>query len=346
MNHMHLPTKDGSPVILIVRVLFAVLLTNFISPALSFAISFFEIAPLFWLITLLDWFAVIVPFVAFALFYLTIRAFAWSTKKETSKLLMLQAALAFMIFVIWFERNIIHFSGYLSPLLNFAIQVVYIALIDILYLLFLIMLWRITKKQSSLELRSRFRSFYLWVNLVFLLSFALHSINSIDFMYYFHYPMPPELSWLFGHAPTILVSVTCLAGWALCLRNTREEDMGWVKHFALVLNPLAFALFVETFRPLIGFIIISMIVWGTSYEMFSPPLISLSLVLSAFGSFISFLILLDSQAKSRKRNLIRLGLASTVLAGISLSPASVLGVLAGLYTLLTGLKPASKEPSQ
>jgi len=340
---MRLPLQGDVSIDLIARILFVALLINFIGPALSFVISFFRIVPLLWLITLLDWFTIIVPFITFALFYLALRALRPNNKGETSRLLMLQAVIALPIFVMWFERNVIHASGYLSPLLNFAIQATYIGLIDILYLLFFTMLWKITKKQSLLKLTPRSQDFYLWTNLMFLLFFALHSINSIDLVYYFHYYMPTQLNWLFGYAPTILISLTCLAGWALTLKNAKREVVSWLKNFTLVITPAVFAALAETFRPLIGFIIISMIVWGASYEIFSPAVISLPLVLSAFGSFISFVILLSTQARTRNRNMIRLSLASAALAGISLSPASVLGVLTSLYILLIALTPISRE---
>jgi len=342
---MQLPVNGGFSIDLIARILFPTLLVSFIGPALSFVISFFGITLLLWLVTLLDWFATIAPFVIFAVFYFTLRASASNTEAET-RFLTLQAVIALPIFIMWFERNFIHASGYLSPLSNFVIQATYVGLIDILYGLFFIMLWKTTEKQGSLALKPGFRNFYLWVNLVFFLSFTLHSINSIDLVYYFEFHMPSELNWLFGYTPTVLVSLTCLTGWVLTLRSAKREVADLLTHLALVLAPLAFALLAETFRPLIGFVLISMIVWGASYEIFSPVVISLSLVLSAVGAFISFAILLGTRARIRKRNVIRLGLASAALAGISLSPVSVLGVLTGLYILLIGLTPVSGEASQ
>jgi hypothetical protein len=206
------------------------------------------------------------------------------------------------------------------------------------------MLWKTVKKKNSLfRLNTHFEAFYLWLNLAFFISTALHFINKIDLVYYFRFHMPSELNWLFGYTPTILVSITCLTGWILCLKNTKQKISEWLMHVVLVLVPVVFVVFVETFKPLIGYVITSMIVWGSSYEFFRPPMFSLSLVLSAVGAFFSFLIMLNTRARTRNRNQIWFSLASAVLAGMSLSIVSVLGVLTSLYVLLHGIMSENRQ---
>lgn len=334
------PIRKGVEALhLVALILFSSLLINFLIPTLSFMISFFELPVLFVLTDVFDMLLFIFPFVVLVLFYWTLRVSA-RRFREISRSLILQAVIALPIFVIWFERNLIHASGYLAPISNFVTEVTYFLLIDILYIILFVMLWRSVKgTKFSLSLNSRFEMLYLWLNLMFLVSIALHFINRIDFVYYFRFYMPAELSWLFGYAPTILVSATCLAGWIFFLSSTKPKVAGWLIHIFLVAFPVVFVVLVEIFRPLIGFVITSAIVWGTSYEFFRPVVYSLSLVLAAVGAFFSFSIMLHAQATTRSRNLIRLGLGSTVLAGVSPSLVSVLGVSTSLYVLLHGIMP-------
>jgi hypothetical protein len=337
---MRLARKAEITMDLVIFVLFPVLLVNFFGPTLSFMISLFEVTSLFWLTEFLQWFGVAVPFVILTLFYCSLKASISKFEEDVSRTVILQAVVAAVIFAIWFERSFIHASGYLTRLSNFVIEMTYLAFIDILYLTFFVMLWKTVKKESNpFGLGTRFGAFYLWLNLAFFVSMALHSINRIDLVHYLRFHMPAELNWLFGYTPTILMSLTCLMGWILYLKTTKQGIGRKLLHVVLVLVPIVFAMLVETYTPRMRFIIITMIVWGSSYEFFRPLVYSLALVLSATGAFASFFIMLNARARARNRNQVRLGLASAVLAGMSLSLVSVLGVLTSLYVLLHGIMP-------
>lgn len=325
-------------------VLFLTLLINFASPTLIFIISFFEITSLLPLAGVLDWLAIVSPFLVMVLFLITLQVTASGFEKVTFRFVVFQGAIAFALFAIWFSRDFVHFLAYLPPLSNFALEVTYFSLVVILYVTFLAFLWKIVKKGPTLRgPPSRFRALYLWVNVVFLLALTLPWPNRIDFVYYFSFHMPPQLNWFFGYTPTIIVSVTCLGGWVMFMKDAAKTKSQRFRHAAMVIAPIVFVTFVETFRPLIGYVITSMIVWGASYQFFRPTILSLSLVLSAVAAYVSFTILIRSGVEKRNKKQITLSLASAVLAGISSSPISVIGVLTSLYILFHGISLREKS---
>jgi len=335
---MKLTFKPRVMLDVIMLTLFPVLLVNFFNPTLGFLISFFKLALLYFLLDPLGLFATVVPFVVLTLYYLVL-FITVSELKEATRLIMLQAVIAIPIFAVWVERNLIHVSGYLPRLSNFVIEISFLVLVDILCLTFFVMIYRILKRRDTLFDKNMYlKAFYLWLNLAFLLSIALHLINSVDLVYYLQFHMPSELRWFFGYTPTILISITSLTGWFLCLMSSKQGFPETLLHSVLVIAPIALVGFIEAYRPLIGYVIISVIAWGSFYEFFRPLSLSLALVLTAVAAFLSLCIMLSTvYRRISRRNQLLLGLASAVLAGVSFSPVSVFGILTSLYMLLHGV---------
>lgn len=314
---------------------FALLAVNFATPTLSFLAYMSDSTPM--VFSYINQLLSALPFIIAAIFfYILFNKISTLEKRTVLSLSSLQAVLAFVIFIMWLDKNYFRFSGRLAFPFNFVADVLPIILVIVLYTAWILVISG--EGRNRLNLSSRFETLYLAINLVFALSFSLHLFKSVDFFYYFGFRLPSSVSWIFAYAPTLLVSFMSLIVWAsfvLGVRKLRKLTL----HLMLVLLPVFFVLYAIILRPLVGYVLTSAIVWGSSYEFFYPPTLSLSLILLATTAFISSSILLGPLSVDRKPNVIRFSSASAVLAGMSLSPLSILGILLSLQFLFLGIKP-------
>jgi len=316
---------------------FVLLTVNFATPILSFAASMSGQTPsvFFYVNKLLN----VLPFILTAIFFYTLfgKISTLGNRKVVS-LSSLQAVLASVIFIMWL-RIYLHLSVQLNFPFNFLAD-----FLPIIFLIALYSVWILLISQAGvkiLNLTSPFETLYLAINLVFALSVSVHSFKSVDFFSYFGFRVPLSVVWIFDYAPTLLVSFMSLTVWVLLVFAAHSLRKS-ILHLMWVILPVVFVFYVATVRPLVGYVLISAIVWGSAYEFFYPLEFSLSLVLLATTAFISSSILLGSFGKGRKMNLIRLSLVCAILAGMSLSPTSTLGVLLSLYFLFLGIKKPDK----
>ncbi|MFQ5866029.1 MAG: hypothetical protein ACE5IW_12450 [bacterium] len=303
---------------------FVLLALNFATPTLGFLVSMQGQTPK--TVFYVEQFLGTLPFIIAAVFYYVLVTKMPYFGGRTLFLLSGQAVLATLILIIWF--------GKLR-----SSEIFYIPTVILLYVVWLVML---SLRSKELKLSVRFETLYLVINMVFGLSFALHLFKGVDFSYFFGFDLPPFLSWVFAYTPTLLVSFTSLAAWTLFVCHVK----GWHRlagHSILVFLPVIIIIYARSLRPLFGYVLTSAIVWGSSYEFFYPVELSLSLVLLAITAFVSSSILLKPLCKTRKPIIIRLSVASAVLAGMSSSPLSVIGVLLSLQLLFLGTKPGQDQ---
>lgn len=314
---------------------FALLLLNFATPTLGFLAAMSGEAPVIFFY--IDQFLEALPFVVTALFfYILVTKISVLENRSVVSLSGVQAVSAVAIVVVWLDGSYLHFSGRLVFPLSFAVEVLPIIFVITLCTAWVLLISRISG--NILNLSGRFETVYLAVNLVFALSLSVHLFKNVDFLYFFGLRLPLSVSWVIVYAPTLLVSLMSLIVWGVFVSVVREPKR-LAFHLGLVLLPVGFVLYAMSLRPLVGYVLTSAIVWGSSYEFFSPPTLSLLMALLATTAFLSSSILLGPKSTGRNPKLIRLSLASAVLAGMSSSPLSILGVLLSLQFLFIGIQP-------
>lgn len=323
------------PVDVLSLLVFMLLALNFATPTLNFFASFSGQTPI--VFSYVVQFLASLPFFIAAIFFLVLLTQFLNLENSpgSRSFVSLQALLAIGIVIMWLDRNYLRFWAQLAFPLNFIVDVLPIILVILLYATWMLTISRVGNK---LNLSNRVETLYFATNLVFALSFSLHLFKTVDFFYYFAFRLPLLVSWIIDYAPTLLVSFMSLIAWASFLFDVKKLSK-LIVHDLLVLLPVGFTLVAIAIRPLVGYVLTSAIVWGSSYEFFYPPSLSLALVLLATTAFISSSILIGARCTNRNARLVRLSLASAVLAGVSPSPLSILGVLLSLQFLFLGIKP-------